>query len=62
MTVTAAQVLATLGIPPATLRSWAQRGKVRRYGRDLFDADDIAAAYPAWAHAQWLRQQTKGSA
>ena len=52
MIVTAAQVHATLGIPPATLRSWAQRGKVRRHARDGFDADDVAAAYRTWARTQ----------
>jgi predicted site-specific integrase-resolvase len=43
MTVTAAQVLAVLGINPATLRKWVERGKVRRYGRDAYDVDDVAA-------------------
>lgn len=56
MTVTAAEVEATLGIPPATLRSWHQRGKVRRYGRDRYDADDVAAQYPAWANAVTSRR------
>lgn len=52
MTVTAEQVHAVLGVPIATLRSWAARGKVRRYGRDAFDPDDVAREYNRWAALQ----------
>lgn len=30
------------GVDKATLRKWVQRRKVRRYGRDAYDIDDIA--------------------
>lgn len=52
MIVTAAQVQAVTKIPPATLRSWVQRGKVRRYTRDGFDSDDVAREFHRWAKTQ----------
>lgn len=41
-TVPAAEVIAWTGITKATLRKWVQRKKVRRYGHDAYDTDDVA--------------------
>jgi phage terminase Nu1 subunit (DNA packaging protein) len=43
VTVTSALAHAVLGIKPATLRKWVQRGHVRKLGRDLYDADTVIA-------------------
>lgn len=45
MTVTAAQAVAYLGVDKATLRKWVQRGKIRSYGYNAYDTDDIAREY-----------------
>lgn len=38
---TSATIEAVLGIPPATLRKWVERGHVKRVGRDLYDGDTV---------------------
>lgn len=42
-TTTAAAVEAVLGVKPATLRKWVQRGHVRKLGRDRYVLADIQA-------------------
>lgn len=42
---TAAQVEAVLGVKPATLRKWVQRGHVRKVGRDLYDETTLLARW-----------------
>lgn len=48
--VSSAQALAVgrdfgITLSQATLRKWVQRGKVRSYGYDTFDLEDIAREY-----------------
>ena len=42
---TAAQIEAVLGVRPATLRKWVQRGHVAKLGRDLYDGDSVIARW-----------------
>lgn len=51
-TVTAEMAEKVLGIKPATLRKWVQRGYVRRVGRSLYDLDDV--------RKRWLQMGTEG--
>ena len=42
---TAEQIEAVLGVKRATLLKWAQRGKVRRVARGLYDEDSVLQAW-----------------
>lgn len=42
---TAAAIHNALGIKPATLRKWVQRGHVTRVGRDAYDGDSVIAHF-----------------
>lgn len=42
---TAATIEAVLGVRPATLRKWVERGHVTRVGRDLYDGDSVIARW-----------------
>lgn len=39
--ITAAQARQLLGINPATLRKWVERGHVRKLGRDRYELEDV---------------------
>ena len=41
MTITASQAFEMLGIRPATLRKWVQRGYVHKTGRDAYVAKEV---------------------
>jgi predicted site-specific integrase-resolvase len=44
-TITAELAERVLGIKPATLRKWVERGYVRRVGRARYDLDDVRARW-----------------
>lgn len=44
-TVTAELAQRVLGINPSTLRTWVERGYVRKLGRDRYDLDDVRARW-----------------
>jgi DNA-binding transcriptional MerR regulator len=39
--ITAELAQRVLGINPSTLRTWVQRGYVRKLGRDRYDLEDV---------------------
>lgn len=41
MTVSATLAELVLGVKPATLRKWHERGQVRRYDRGMYDLGDV---------------------
>lgn len=41
ITATAAELLSLFGVKPGTVRQWAHRGHVRRYGRNAYDVGDV---------------------
>lgn len=43
----AATIEAVLGVPASTVRKWVERGHVRKYGRDLYDGDDVINRWAA---------------
>lgn len=51
-TITAELAERVLGINPATLRKWVERGHVRKTGRDRYDLDDV--------RARWLQAASLG--
>lgn len=59
-TYTSATIETVLGVRPATLRKWVERGKVARVGRDLYDGDSVIAYWreralaAAEADPDWL--------
>jgi predicted transcriptional regulator of viral defense system len=44
-TITAEQAEKLLGIKPATLRKWVERGHVRRLRHGVYDLDDVRARW-----------------
>jgi predicted site-specific integrase-resolvase len=44
-TISAELAERVLGIKPATLRKWVERGHVRKVGRALYDLDDVRARW-----------------
>lgn len=55
---TSAQIEAVLGIRPATLRKWVQRGHVTKLGRDLYDGDSVIARWREVETAAEPRSET----
>lgn len=43
----AATIHTVLGVEPATLRKWVERGHVRRLGYDKYDGDTVIAHWRA---------------
>jgi predicted site-specific integrase-resolvase len=39
----AAEIKAALGVNPHTLRTWVERGKVRKVGHNRYDSDSVIA-------------------
>jgi hypothetical protein len=44
---TSATIESVLGVPPATLRKWVERGHVTKLGRDLYDGDSVIERWRA---------------
>lgn len=58
---TTAKAAERMGIDPRTLRKWVERGHVRRYGRDRYDAGDVAARWMKLARDGYFFDETSQS-